>query len=364
MIAAWLLALAFAPGSPAPGTRAPEPAPVPEPVDDSARVIGDGPVAVTAKVTPDPSYIGDVIELSVVAAFPKSVSVNLPIGLSFEPLHLIGVEEGPPEATGEGLRKTFTIKLQYFSTGAGKIPGFPVTWVDASGEVHTLEVPPRTFHVESLLANVAEPARRDEDPPIDIQYPNTTAETVIYAAFGTLVFAFLAWLLGRRFFGRSKPVFVAPPIPAHEVALSALDELQQGDLVAGGQLSEYYLQLTEIAKAYVQGRFGVDALDRTTEEIRRALTRNARQIAPLSADEVIKFLQQCDLVKFARWSPPPQEAEAALAEVRQMVRASLPGLAQADANGDVNANVNAGPDNDDQDAADEPNDSNDIKERS
>lgn len=304
---------------------APEPAPEPAPTADSdaSRVISDGPVAVSAKLSPDPSFIGDVLQLEVVAAYPKGVTVNLPLGLSFEPLHLVGIEDAPPEATGEGLRKRFTIKLQYFDVGTGKVPGFPVTWVDESGEVHTLELPPRTFEVESLLANEADPVRRSEDPPISIEYPNTTAEIVIYAVFGTLIASLLGWIVWRRYFGKPKPVYVPPPIPAHEVALSALEELERGDLVKGGQVQEYYLQLTEIAKGYLQGRFGVPALDRTTEEIRAALLRRPREIEPLSADEVIAFLQECDLVKFARLQPPAEEADEALVQVRDMVHASM-----------------------------------------
>ncbi|MBL4685887.1 MAG: hypothetical protein JKY37_14930 [Nannocystaceae bacterium] len=322
-------ALAFAPGpGPAPGAEPSAAADAKEPieaaVDGAGRVVSDGPVAVSVRVTPEPSYIGDVLQLHVVAAYPKKVSVNLPIGLSFEPLHLVGIEEAPPEATGEGLRKTFTIKLQYFDVGTGRIPGFPVTWVDEGGEVHTLEVPARTFEVSALLANEADPSRRDEDPPVSLVYPNTTAEIVIYAAFGTLILAFLLWLFGRRFFGRPKPVYVPPPIPAHEVALSALEELERGELVADGRLSDYYLTLTQIAKGYIEGRFGVDALDRTTEEIRAELLANPERIEPLSADDVVEFLMACDLVKFARFDPPVEEAEEALGNVRGMVEASLP----------------------------------------
>jgi len=297
--------------------------------DAKGRVISDGPVAVTVKLTPDPSYIGDVVQLIVVAAYPKNVSVNLPIGLVFDPLHLVGIEESPAEATGEGLRKTFTIKLQHFDVGSAKTPGFPVTWVDESGEVHTLEVPSRTFSVDALLANEADPMRRDEDPPISIVYPNTTAETTIYAVFATLLAGLLAWVFGRRFFGGPKPVYVPPPIPAHTVALSALEELERGDLIAGERFTEYYVQLTEIAKGYLEGRFRIDALDRTTEELRTHLKANPESIAPLSAEEVISFLEQCDLVKFARWAPPAAEAEGALGEVRGLVQASAPDESRA-----------------------------------
>ena len=49
----------------------------------------------------------------------------------------------------------------------------------------------------------------------------------------------------------------------------------------------------------------------------------AAQIAPLKPKELVRFLQACDLVKFARFAPPGEEAEAALAEVRKMVEKTL-----------------------------------------
>lgn len=344
MIASYLLGTLLLWAPPAPVAPAAVPTPAPS-VDANARVISDGPVAVTAKVSPDPSYIGDILSLEVVAAYPKDVTVNLPIGLNFDPLHLVGIEESPPEATGEGLRKTFTIKLQYFAVGSGKIPGFPVTWVGSGDEVHTLEVPPRAFEVDALLANEPDPIRRDEDPPVSIEYPNVTAERIIYGAFICLLAGLIGWIIARRYYGREKVIVGPPPIPAHEVALSALDELEQGDLVGGGQFSDYYVQLTEIAKGYIEGRFGVDALDRTTEEIRRQLTRRPSTVEPLDANEIVRFLQTCDLVKFARFAPPVDEAEGALGDVRRMVTTSLPKGAGATEGQDQRAADPASPHN-------------------
>ena len=126
---------------------------------------------------------------------------------------------------------------------------------------------------------------------------------------------------GRR---RPRPAVLPPPVPAHVVAYQQLEQLQKSELVEKGAYQDYYLQLTEIAKGYLEGRFGIDALDRTTDELRRALDRAAAQIAPLRPAEVVRFLQACDLVKFARFAPPVDEAQSAPAEVRGMVGATAP----------------------------------------
>jgi hypothetical protein len=335
LVVAMAVAAATARAGAPPAAAAPEPAaPAPEPAasapaaSDEARskapVVSDGPVAVTTRLSPDPSNVGDLLVLEVVAAYPRDVRVNLPTRIDLAPLHHVRTEEGEAEATGDGLRKTFRIELQHFEVGPATIPSFPLTYVDAEGAVHTVQIPARAFTVESLLANETDPQRRGEDPPISREYPDTLAETIAWSAAATLLLALGAWLLLRRLRARDRSVPAPPPIPPHELAFEALDELERGELLAQGQLQRYYVELTEIAKGYLEGRFGVEALDRTTDEIRRALLTNADRLAPLSTVEVVEFLQRCDLVKFARFAPPTDEARGALSTVREMVQASMP----------------------------------------
>lgn len=329
VLGAWLAPAGAAP----PGAAAtPEPA-TPEPAAQAgaseearskAPVVSDGPVAVTTRLAPEPSNVGDLLVLEVVAAYPRDVRVNLPTQLDFAPLHYVSTEEGEAEATGDGLRKTFRIHLQCFTVGPATIPSFPLTYVDGEGAVHTVQIPARALTVESLLANEADPQRRGEDPPISREYPDTLAETILWSVLATLVVALAAWLGLRRYWARDRTVPGPPPIPPHELAFEALAELERGELLEQGQVQRYYVELTEIAKGYLEGRFAVEALDRTTDEIRRALLTEGHRLAPLSADEVVAFLQNADLVKFARFTPPTDEAKDALSTVREMVQASIP----------------------------------------
>lgn len=327
------------PGQQPPGLQAPpagpQPGAQPDPTGsiddaldpdafDAPEPTVDGPITLVTDISPDPSNIGDLLTLTVTAAYPAGYSVNLPTGLDFGSLHRVGVEEAEPESTGTGFRKQFKITLQYFQVGEGKVPSFPLTYLDDKGEVHTVRVPATTFTVDSLLANENDPQREGEDPPISLEYPNDRLELVIYSALAALLLGFVGMMLWGRWRRRSKPVYIPPPLPAHEVALSALEQLEQRSLVEDGKFQLYYLELTEITKGYIEGRFGIEALDRTTEEIRQELLREAKRIEPLNAKEVIDFLQACDLVKFARFAPPVEEASGALGSVRKMVERSLP----------------------------------------
>lgn len=282
----------------------------------------ESPVAVTTRLGPDPSHVGDLLTLEITAAYPRGYSVNLPIGVTFEPLHLVELVEGEPEVTGEGLRKTFTVTLQHFAPGPASVPAVTLTYVDEQGAIQTTAVPALPFTVDSLLANEADPQPRPDDPPVSIEYPNTLAETVVYSVAATLLVALAAWWALARLRRRRRPVVLAPAIPAHELALEALGELERGSLLDDGRVQDYYVELTEIGKGYLERRFGVEALDRTTDEIRRALLRDPNAVAPLSADEVIAFLQRSDLVKFARMRPDGSAATDDLSWVRDAVERS------------------------------------------
>ncbi|MBK7830171.1 hypothetical protein [Nannocystis sp.] len=318
------------PSAPVPTDSPPAPVPVapgpaaaaPVPADSPPAV--DGPVAVTAKISPDPSQVGDLLKLELTAAYPAGYTVNLPLGLVLDPLHLVSVDEAEPESTGQGFRKVFTITAQHFAVGEARVPAFPLTYLGPDGAVQTVQVPPTPFTVSSLLANEPDPKRQLEDPPVSLEYPNRRAEIIIYSAAAALLVGLVGGLLFARWRRRPRPVVLPPPVPAHVVAYQQLDDLQKAELVARGAYQDYYLQLTEIAKGYIEGRFGIDALDRTTDELRRALEQAAAQIAPLKPTELVRFLQACDLVKFARFAPPGEEATAALEEVRKMVDATVP----------------------------------------
>lgn len=319
-----LLTALLAQAPPAADAPEPEPAVAEEPVlqDMSSVTASDSPVAISTRVTPDPSQVGDLLQLEVTVAYPAGYAVNVPLGLKLDPLHLVSVDESEPESTGQGLRKVFTFTIQHFQVGEAKTPTFPITYVAPDGAVQAATVPSHSFEVTALLANEANPERQGEDPPISLEYPNLRAETAIYYTAGALVAGFVLALLWLRWRRRPRPVILPPPEPADRVALRALDRLQDADYAGRGEFQLHYLMLTEILKGYLEGRFGIDALERTTDELRAALLRSEAEIAPLRPVDVVRFLQQCDLVKFARFAPPPSEATSAIEQARGMVRAT------------------------------------------
>ncbi len=141
-----------------------------------------------------------------------------------------------------------------------------------------------------------------------------------------LLAALAALAAGYYFFRRRKrpeiKLEAGPPVPAHQVALSALRELEEKRLWQQGKTKEYYSEVTEIVRRFFEGRFGIEALELTSGEILQQL-KSLRE-AESHWKEINAFFLTADLVKFATYRPTPEENESELRWAYEIVRALIP----------------------------------------
>lgn len=109
-----------------------------------------------------------------------------------------------------------------------------------------------------------------------------------------------------------------PPEPAHIRALLALEALQQRKLWQQEKTKAYYTELTDILRGYIQERYGLPAMEQTTDELLTALrmTSMARGHQELLAP----VLRLADMVKFAKWNALPAENEQAMASAFRLIQ--------------------------------------------
>jgi len=72
-------------------------------------------------------------------------------------------------------------------------------------------------------------------------------------------------------------------------------------------VKSYYTQLTDIVRAYLNGRYGVNAMEMTSDEIMGAAA--ALQMSDKNRRDLRAILLTADLVKFARHVPAGEENE-------------------------------------------------------
>lgn len=102
-----------------------------------------------------------------------------------------------------------------------------------------------------------------------------------------------------------------PPVPAHVLALRALEELRAKKLCEQGLVKEHCAGLADILRAYIETRYDVPALERTTDELIAALRPTSLDQEKRS--ELEHLLQLADLAKFAKWRPSLPETDKMLA---------------------------------------------------
>ena len=99
---------------------------------------------------------------------------------------------------------------------------------------------------------------------------------------------------------------------------AALDRLQSDDLITLQRIEEFYVRVSGILRYYIEWRFGLRAPEQTTEEFLDAMLVAGGPIAE-HRDLLSAFLAHCDLVKFARHQPAPDDMHNALQRARDFV---------------------------------------------
>ena len=187
------------------------------------------------------------------------------------------------------------------------------------------------FHKQAhkyFLGNIFRPVYVAHLPPAEPLSPRAWAAiagAVVGAA--ALLGLLIGWL--RRLARRP-----APPALPEIWALRALAELEAAGLIDRGRAKQYYYSLSEIVRVYIERKFGLAAPEMTTEEFLGTLARN-RGALPYDADRLRDFLQACDLVKYAAFTPRAAEAEQALSIARAFIDATAAAAQQSAAAPDV-----------------------------
>lgn len=92
-----------------------------------------------------------------------------------------------------------------------------------------------------------------------------------------------------------------------EKATSLLNNLESKELVQKGEIKEYYSELTDIARNYIEEAIHIPAMESTTSElieaIRTASTKKKMTLTPETVENLERVLRQADLVKFAKSKP-------------------------------------------------------------
>lgn len=238
--------------------------------------------------------IGDRITLTLKVDAPEGSQIIFPdIKNRLGDLEVKGTHRG---------KNALSVTLTSYTVGSFAVPILSTKVISPNGEETVLETLQLFVEVKSVMKE-GEEATDIRDIKGIVTLPGFFLSVWVLVAVCVLA-GLATWLIFKR--KKILPQVPALPPPPHMIALEALDRIDAQDL-AGRDVKEYHFLVSQVLRRYLEGRFGVNAPDKTTEEFLETTSKN--HILNESQKALLKsFLEQCDLVKFAKWTPPGDEA--------------------------------------------------------
>jgi hypothetical protein len=282
------------------------------PVSILAQQPTASPVTVESKIDKNRITIGDTVRYTVQLSRDEKVEVRWPtLGANLGMFEIRNYHQPEPAESKGRMIEEVAYTISTFDTGRFVIPPLAVEY----------RTPPDTvwqqLHTEKLEIYVASTLPSEAGDIRDIkapwEMPRDWKIIILIALIGAgiLLLAGIGFYYWRKRQGKGiLPERKAPERPAHEVALEALRRLRESDLIAAGQIKAFYVELSEIIRRYIEGRYFVPALELTTAELMNNLQGVAIDGGP--RETLAELLEMSDLVKFAKYAPSSEAHERAL----------------------------------------------------
>lgn len=289
------------------------------------RVTEEGPVRITVSLTPEEPQLGDPLSLTLTVEAQDGVTVEMPaFGEALGRFSIVDFtprEETRPDGVWVASQR---YTLQPPMSGRQRIPPLRIEYLDARPGYADGEEEYRELLSEELVIEVASVLPEGEvlaelrpvRPPlpelgrgfIARVWPWLVAGVV---GLGGLGFAIAVWQ--RRAAERRR-------ITAWDRAMRRLEALADRGLPSPDEADAWYVELSDIVRRYIEDQYGVRAPELTTEEFLQEARRSADLSGP-RRELLSAFLERCDRVKFAAYSPEPRESEEALTLARRFLGA-------------------------------------------
>jgi hypothetical protein len=276
----------------------------------------DEPVQVSVSVEPETVAIGDTVRYRISISAPKEYALELP---DFQDdLGGFAIKDfGSEQKIRWGkqyIEKWFL--LDTYVSGTYEIPSAIIKYTEPGSDLsEEVTVEAREVVVESVLEGTT-----GQTDIYDIKSVRSFPSRWGLLLAVVLAVVFVVAAIAAFFITRSKitgePIIPLPP--AHELAYRALDELERKDLPSAGRIKDFFSELSLIIRHYVENRFEIRAPEMTTEEFLESL-RSAEELSREHKQVLRDFLEQSDMVKFARYGPVPAEIAANFDAARRFV---------------------------------------------
>lgn len=259
-------------------------------------------VKVEAKTDSTKFLIGDQFTLTLTAKSEASGNIIFPSIDSIPNFEIINQGNIDTVNTNGMITLSRQYLLTCFDSGSYEIPSFTFMYTKKGmSELYPAKTNPVAlyFDIPVLGKDIIDIKKPLDEPVTFSEYLPYLIVLICLIALALAVY----WYYKRR---KPKAVEQAPEvfepkIPAHVLALAALDKLKSENLWQKGEVKEYYIKLTEILRTYIERKYKILALEMTSEEILAYFIKLLENKDIM--DKLIFILNNADMTKFAKKQP-------------------------------------------------------------
>ena len=263
-----------------------------------------GQVTVNASIDSLQLLIGEQAHVKIEVSCPSDGQLIMPTypnNMLMEGIEILGQVQTDTQYLNKRSHMVVTqaYTVTSFDTAFYYIPPFEVMVDSVSYASNPLALKVLTFDIDTTNVEAIFPIKDVVSRPITFMEILPLGVSVVFLA----VLCFLIpYLLGR--YHDNKPILrrvtVAPKLPAHQVALKEMDRIKEERSWQRDDVKQYYTELTDALRTYMEERFGFNAMEMTSDEIIAQLNE---QPDKEWIDELRTLFQMSDLVKFAKFKP-------------------------------------------------------------
>ncbi len=273
------------------------------------------PIAIKAEVDKHSVAIGDKIKYTIAVFCAKNIEVEFPdFGKNLENFAIKDFASSRKTFFGKQRITTWYL-LDTYVTGESIIPKAVIKY-RRSGQKdwNQAEIPEQKITVKSMLEKAGPNAiLRDIKNPV-----NLPQKINRYFIMAMLILAVILILSAVFLLKTKNTPGLSSLKPAHEIAYEQLAALRKKDLIGQGKIKEFYIEISDITRHYIENRFNIKAPEMTTEEFFIKVKVHP-QFKAGHKTLLKEFLLCCDLVKFAKYTPLTPEIDSTFESAEKFI---------------------------------------------
>ncbi|PJE39419.1 MAG: hypothetical protein CUR32_12060 [Flavobacterium sp.] len=262
---------------------------------------------VTTSIDTVKNKIGAEFKLSIKTNVDTLSKVKFPESKFFGALEVLESYKVDTVKKGDRYELIKKYGLTQFDSGKYTIPRIPIIINGKTVYSDSLAIEISDVKVDTLKQKMF-----DIKDIATVKSPMGNWWIYVLVVIGLIGLGFLIFYLLKNRKPKAKAEVIVYKTPI-EKATTLLQQLESKELWQKGAVKDYYSELTDIVRNYIEEEIKIPAMESTTSELIEGLRKAAKQkklkLSNDTVENLEKVLQQADLVKFAKVTPMDYEIE-------------------------------------------------------